>query len=388
MKIVIFTDTFYPEINGVTSTLNRLLTYFEKKQITYFVFAPNYEKEDCRETNVIYFKGIAPFLSPNSRIAIPSHAIVREKILEFRPDLIHVVTEFTLGFLGMKIAKECQIPLLMSYHTNIDQYVNYYKMSYMKKPVEAYFRYFHNQARLNLCPSIHTMWQLEQLGFKNLALWSRGVDTQQFSPNKRNFLYRRAVGGEERFLFLYVGRIVAEKGLDVLADSIEILEKSHPGKFTFIFTGDGPYREELEKRQLESVVFTGFLEGEPLAQIYASCDSFVFPSGTETFGNVVLEAMASGLPVVCTDSGGVTDFAYPDQNACVVQNQNVKSLTEGMLKVYKDAAYRKKISEQALHTAQKRSWETIFERLLISYDEAVRHEKGQPVTLLQSIFGS
>lgn len=371
MRVAIFADTFSPEINGVTNTLNRLLSYLDERRISYLIFAPDYETEAKEESKIIYFRGIIPFLSPNSRIALPSQAVVKKKVEEFRPDIIHVVTEFTIGYVGMKVARACKIPLIMSYHTNLDQYVQHYKMTYMKKPVGAYLRYFHNHARLNLCPSIHTMVTLEKQGYKKLALWSRGVDTTLFSPRKHCIDFKEQIGFENRFLFLYAGRIAVEKSLDILMKSIYYINRIYGDKVGFVFMGDGPYLEELKECNIDNVFFTGFLQGEELAKVYASCDCFTFPSGTETFGNVVLEAMASGLPVICADAGGVTDFTCHKKNAYVTMYQNSVSLFYAMREVYENTVLRQQLINGSLVTAGKKSWNKIFDRLLISYEEVI-----------------
>lgn len=357
LRIAYFTDTYYPEINGVANTLSRLHGYLDKNQIEHIFFAPEYSEETA-EDYILRFKGIQVPFSPNSRLALslPFHTMIKKKVLEFKPDLIHAVTEFTIGNEGLRIARETGIPLVTSFHTNIDQYLQYFHAKLLEKPVKAYFRNFHSQALLTLCPSRQTYHQLKEQGYAHLDIWSRGVDTELYTPRKREGRWRKQFG-EDKFICLYVGRLSFEKGLDIYLDAIRKWNHAGGEKNTvFLFAGDGPYREYLENCGMDNVKLTGFVRGEMLAQLYADSDLFVFPSGTETFGNVLLEAMASGRPCICTDSGGVTDFAVHGKNAYVVKDRDSDALYHAIRDLKENVLLRRKLSEGALKTAKQRSW--------------------------------
>lgn len=369
MRIAYFTDTYYPEINGVTNTLSRLHQYLDRNGIEHLFFAPDYEQER-QEDRVLRFKGFTVPFSPNSRLAMPFHDTIRGKVREFQPDLIHVVTEFTIGTVGMHIAKELDIPLVMSYHTNIDQYLEFFHAKFLEKPVRAYFKKFHSGALLNLCPSLQTYRQLEAQGYPGLDLWSRGVDTKLYSPVKRKGNWRKQFGAD-KFLCLYAGRLSFEKGLDVYLEAIRQANGVCGKEMLFLFAGDGPYREILENCGIENVKLTGFVRGELLAELYADCDLFVFPSGTETFGNVLLEAMASGLACICTDSGGVTDFAVSGKNALQVPYRDSGALAKAILQVKENPLLARRLSDGGLQTARKRSWEGVMSGLLKSYERVL-----------------
>lgn len=365
MRIAYFTDTYYPEINGVTNTFSILHKYLNKNKIEHIFFVPQYSNENP-ENNVFRFKGVPIPFSPNSRLALPYHKIVKERILEFKPDLIHIATEFSIGNEGLRIAKETGIPVVTSYHTNIEQYLEYFHAKILEKPVRAYFQKFHSHASLTLCPSTQTLIQLKNQGYKNLDIWSRGIDTTLYSPDKRNNRWRKQFG-ENKFICLYVGRLSFEKGLDVYVDAIKRINAKHSNNIEFVFAGDGPYRNILENLGIDNIHLTGFLRGEMLAELYADCDLFVFPSGTETFGNVLLEAMASGCPCICTNSGGVTDFSYNGKNAFVVPFRDSNALADAILNIHSNPLLRKKLSSGALKTAHSRSWDTITDNLINSY---------------------
>jgi len=372
MKIAYFTDTFYPEINGVTNTLNNLIAYLRKTGTEYLVFAPDYDEEcEAFEEAVIRFKGHRPLVNPSSRLALPNYKTVRNAIIEFDPDVIHITTELGIGLCGLRVARDLNIPIVMSYHTNFDSYLNFYGFGQMGKPYWGYMKWFHSFAEVNLCPSSDTLSTLEKRGFRNPDVWSRGIDSSVFSPECYSEDVRSRLGGAGKTVFLYVGRIAKEKGLDTLAKAIRIINEKHKDEIVFTFTGDGPYLKELEEMNIPNAVFTGFLQKKELAEIYASSDVFVFPSGTETFGNVLLEAMSSGLPVICTDSGGVTDFTNHLENAYVCRYKDCASLAFGMSEMLNNPELRCELKKEAFETADMRSWDYIFEGLISQYERAL-----------------
>lgn len=372
MKIAFFTDTFYPQINGVTNTLGYLSAYLTDQGIAHVFFAPDYEGEahDNKDLPVIRFKGIVPHIYPECRIAFPPYGKVLEYLQDFKPDIIHIVTELGIGFTGLRAARELGIPIVMSYHTNYDTYLDFYNLSYLSRPIWSYIRWFHNAALVNLCPSVHTKKELERHGIKNLDIWSRGIDAGRFCPSHYSEDIRTELGGAGKTLFLYVGRIAKEKGLDTLAESIRIVNQIDQDRVQFVFTGDGPYLEELQAMTFPNAVFTGPHRGLRLAQIYASCDAFVFPSGSETFGNVMLEAMASGLPGICADAGGVTDFTQHGVNAYVSRYRDADALAAAITAMT-DKDLRETLRAGGLETARARSWQAIFKRLCETYEKTL-----------------
>ncbi len=371
MRIAFFTDTFYPQINGVSNTLSYLSRYLRKKKIEHVFFAPDYgfESADCEGLPVTRFKGFCPVIYPECRIAFVPLKRATELLTEFAPDVVHIVTEASMGLAGLRAATALGIPVVMSYHTNFDQYLHFYHLTYFSQALWSYMKWFHSFALANLCPSRDTLESMRERGFQNLGIWSRGIDLERFGPSHFSPELRARLGARDKTVFLYVGRVSVEKGLDVLIRSIRSVSGVRGDEVQFWITGDGPYLNEMKAMDLPNVVFTGEKRGEDLAQVYASADAFVFPSGTETFGNVLLEAMASGLPAVCTDSGGVTDYTAGRENALVCRYRDPDSLSRAILDLL-DPALRSRIRHQALRTAKEKSWDSVFGTLMGHYEAA------------------
>lgn len=374
MRIAFFTDTFYPQINGVSNTLSYLSRYLTANQVEHVFFAPGYEQEsaECEDLPAIRFKGICPPIYPACRIAyIPLNKTIG-LLRAFSPDIVHIVTEAGVGLSGLRAASLLGIPIVMSYHTNFDQYLAHYHLTQYSEALWAYMKWFHSFSAVTLCPSCDTLKTLQQKGFQNLGIWSRGIDLARFHPSHFSPELREKLGARNKTAFLYVGRVAVEKGLDVFMRSICSINETHGDRVQFWITGNGPYLKDIEELQIPNVVITGEKRGPELARIYASADAFVLPSGTETFGNVLLEAMASGLPVICTDSGGVTDYTVQNENARICRYGDTESLSQAMLDLL-DPGIRAQIRRGAMETAKGKSWNAIFDTLRRQYERAARN---------------
>ncbi|MDR2069649.1 MAG: glycosyltransferase family 1 protein [Spirochaetaceae bacterium] len=372
MKIAYFTDTFAPELNGVTNTLAKLRSYLDCKNIQYAFFVPDYGRMSgadpaFQDKKVHRFRGITISFSPESCLAFPRYREILELCNDFKPDLVHVVTELGIGYKGMKYARSRNLPLVMSYHTDYCKYLRFFHLDLFKPLLEKYLAWFYRPAHRILAPSKHTMEQLFQKQYRNLGIWSRGIDTKNFNPLFRNRKWREGFGINDKFVFLYVGRLSPEKGLDTLLYAIKEIEHRFPQKAAFVFTGGGPYRDLIRQKNFSNVILTGFKTGFELSRIYASCDCFAFPSGTETFGNAPLEAMASGLPVAGIASGGVTDFLFHKKNALLCAEGDQRAFTENLIAIMENKTLRRKLAENGRKLAQARAWDRIFDDLLSVY---------------------
>lgn len=393
MKIAYFTDTFVPELNGVTNTLSRLQSWLDTKGIRYAFFAPDYLGKTGRGTGgadaetavtgnaamgVYRFKGLSTSLSPESCLAFPRRREIFDLCDSFKPDLVHVVTELGIGYKGLSYARSRKLPLVMSYHTDYCRYLRYFHLDFFKPLTEKYLAWFYRFAHRTLAPSKHTLEQLFQRQYRNLGLWSRGIDTEKFNPRFRSRSWRLRLGLDDKFVFLYVGRLSPEKGLDMLLYAIEELEHRFPGKAAFVFTGDGPYAQLIRQKNYSNVILTGFKRGPELSEIYASADCFAFPSGTETFGNAPLEALASGLAVAGVASGGVTEFLSHGKNALLCAADDTGAFTENLVTMMNKHRLRRELAENGRKLAQSRSWDLVFDDLLSVYAGLIADARNPP----------
>lgn len=373
MKIAIFTDTFSPQINGVTKNLDRLLSFFTVQGIEYLVFAPETEPriENIHEKNVIRMKSLNFFLYPELKFSLPNYLKIKSKLTEFNPDLFHLITPFNIGLTGLYAARQTNTPIVASYHTNFDQYLEYYNINFLEKAAWKYLRWFHDQALRNYCPSEETKKELAKRDFINLDIWGRGIDAELFSPAHRDQQFIEKNDLNNKISILYVGRIAREKNLSLLMDSFRNLNKKYQNKVELIITGDGPELKSLKEKAPANVIFTGFKNGLELSRIYASADIFAFPSVTETYGNVIIEAMASGLPVVAVLAGGVKENLINNYNGLACQGNNVQEFTVKLEKIVLDDKLRKSLAHNARQYALEQSWDHVFEKLEKSYQKVI-----------------
>lgn len=377
MKIALISDTCYPQINGMSNTLRKMTEYMEKNNIEYRFYVPEWEDSLLDEPkNIERYEAMKPWFYPECRIALPNpnnNACLKRSLMSFDPDILHIATEFTMGYMGLKAFQSLDAALVMSYHTDIPGYLRHYNFQFLESAVRKYFHWFHSFAELNLVPSHHTMEQLREQGFNNLAYWKRGIDTAAFSPNNRNTTLKKVLGAETIPLLLYVGRIAVEKELDVLVDAANLLN-TRGVAFRLAIVGDGPYREALEAKKIPNIIFPGYKKDRELQQYYASADIFVFPSSTETYGNVILEAMASGLPVIAPYAGGVKENLVDKSNGLVFLTGNPQDMADKMEQLILSEGFRKQLADNARHDVEKKSWEAVFDKLFASYESVIRQK--------------
>ncbi|OCL28559.1 glycosyl transferase family 1 [Orenia metallireducens] len=379
MKVAIFTDTFFPQINGVTKTLGKLKEYFDQKGIDYIIFAPDDSKNsnDSFEDNTQRMISFRFFLYPECRLSVPNYFRIRNKLNEYKPDLIHIVTPFNLGLCGLKYATSYNIPLVSSYHTNFTHYLDYYNLNLLEKPIWSFFKWFHDHCQMNFCPSQATLEELRKNGIKDLAIWDRGIDTSLYSPDYQNDDLRRKYGLKDKITLLYVGRLAPEKNLSLLIKSMKILNQKYQDKVKLLITGNGPLLDELKADSPENVIFTGYLKGKELSQVYASADIFAFPSITETYGNVILEAMASGLPVVSFLEGGVRENLIDNYNGLACEEIDPEDFSIKLEKLIIDRKLRTELGNNAYKYALNKSWDNVFKRLVANYQKVVDYQSRE-----------
>ncbi len=379
MRIAIFSDTFSPEINGVTRNLDRLVNYFSQEGIEYIVFAPEsgQKTESLHENKIIRMKSYNFVFYPELKISLPNYLKVKKVIENLDVDLIHLVTPFNIGLLGLYYAKQNDIPLTASYHTNFDQYLDYYNINFIENLAWKYLRWFHNYAAINFCPSQVTLEELKERNFRNLDIWGRGIDTDLFSPDHRSKKFIEENTLSEKISILYVGRAAKEKNISLILESLKKLNKKYKNKIELIITGDGPELDYLKKSAPENVIFTGFKKGLELSKIYASADIFAFSSLTETYGNVIIEAMASGLPVVAVYAGGVKENLIDKYNGLKCENDDVDEFASKLEKLILDDNFRKALSHNARNYSLDKTWQTVLEKFVNKLYEVIEDNSDE-----------
>ncbi|MNP00968.1 GDP-mannose-dependent alpha-mannosyltransferase [compost metagenome] len=302
---------------------------------------------------------------------------IRAELDRFRPNLIHLATPFNLGLCGLRYAQSHQLPFVTSYHTHFDRYLDYYRMKAIVPLYWSYIKWFHRSCEATFAPSHDTIHTLQSQGIERLKLWSRGVDCQLFTPEKRNLSIRERYAIQEPLILLYVGRIAPEKDMDTLSTIMRTLPQSLQQRVHWLIVGDGPLLPELREQVPSNVTFTGYMHGEELAQLYASADMFVFPSTTETFGNVVLEAMASGLPVIGANAGGVREIVVPGSTGVLCEPGIPGSFIREISRYADHPEQLSLLSNEARRVALTRSWDSVFDELINNYARIIDSHHNQ-----------
>lgn len=370
MKVAYFTESLPPNKDGVVKTMCHLVDKLESEKIEYKFYSPVKPDPSVSWTKHVRKVPSIPFaLYDYYRMGLPYFEGIHEELDAFCPDLIHVVSPTLLGCYGLKYAQKRDLPVVTSYHTHFVHYMTYYGLDLLIDAGWHYLRWFHNQCLRTYAPSPSAIQELEKERIHNVELWPRGIELDKFSPKFRSAELRASVAKSDEPVLLFVGRLVKEKDLNDLIQANHLL-KEQGFKFRQVIIGDGPMRSEMAE-QLPDAHFTGFLTGHALAEWYASSDLFVFPSTTETFGNVILEAFASGIPAVGVNKGGVADIITHGVDGMIARMNDPKDFASTISFFLEDAMMIRHFGKDARKTAQKYSWNEINRRLIESYHQVV-----------------
>jgi glycosyltransferase involved in cell wall biosynthesis len=371
MRITIATETFTPQVNGVSRTLGQLVRVLEKAGDSVQVIHPNYGGP--AQLNRVRVRSFRPPFYRELYLPLPPFRRVRRAIDAFGPDLIHIATEATLGLAVLRHGLGRGVPVVSSFHTNFDQYAGHYGVGWAQALVLRYLRWFHNRTRETYVPSRATIAALEALGFERLRLWPRGVDSRLFRPDRpRREAVRAALGfGADDVVVGHVSRIAVEKNVGYLGEALALAVERRP-KVRLLIVGDGPARPELEARLGPGARLVGYKWGDELADHYAAADVFAFASRTETFGNVVLEAMASGLPVVALRAGGPGEFVQDGETGLLIDPEAPPSeFADAVVRLADDLDLRRRMAAAARDFALSQSWDAIMLALRERYEAVI-----------------
>jgi glycosyltransferase involved in cell wall biosynthesis len=367
VRITLATDTYLPEVNGVTTVLATMRRGLLERGHAVQVLAPAYPQltEDGADVHRAPSVPCPPY--PAVRLSWPWGSGLAAAMRRFEPDIVHAVTEGPVGGLGRAQARRRGLPLVTSFHTDFPRYAGRYLGGWAVGLTRRYLRWFHGPARVTQTPSDVTRDELHALGLPRAVTWGRGVDCRIFTPARRDERRRLALGADGRLLVLYVGRLAVEKGVDALVPALRTVHASMGHRAAFCIAGDGPERERV-RRELPFARHLGFLDRATLADLYADADLFVFPSATETCGLVALEAMASGLPVIGAAAGGIRDNVRDGVTGRLVPPGDAEALTRAMVAMLDDEGARQAMGRAARDFAVSRDWERELDLLVLQYE--------------------
>ncbi len=377
MRIALFTEVFLPKVDGVVTRITRSLDHLADLGHTALVFAPGNPPASYAPHRVVRVRSVSfrPWY-PELRIGLPTPRIAQEMI-DFRPDVVHAVNPVWLAAYGVVSARRRNLPLLASFHTDVPSYATRLGLSFLRAPSEGWITWMHNRAEVNLCTSGQMVERAREVGIREVDLWPKAVDTVTYRPDAATAAMRDRLtdGHPEAPLLLYVGRLSREKDLDQL---LEPLRRLQGYGVRLALVGSGPGREELERLFAGTpTVFTGYLAGDDLAAAYASADVFAFPSTTETLGLVALESMASGVPVVGAEAGGIPFVIDEGRTGFLVRPGDTDALTDRLQRLVTDPGLRARMGAAARADAEQHSWRAATEALVGFYQLAVERHVGR-----------
>jgi glycosyltransferase involved in cell wall biosynthesis len=375
MRIAVVTETWPPEVNGVAVTLAKLVQSLSHRNHDVQLIRPRQAKidEGVRDSNLeeVLMRGMPIPRYPELKLGLPSKKTLVKAWTLRRPDVVHIATEGPLGWSALQAAKVLKLPITSDFRTNFQSYSKHYGVGWLRKPIVAYLRKFHNATACTMVPTRELQRTLSDNGFLNLKVVSRGVDTQLFNSNKRDQQLRESWGATEQTkVLISVGRMAPEKNLEQVLKVFDSL-KYLGNQIKLVMVGDGPLKEQFKQRYPE-IIFPGMLSQSNLANYYASSDLFVFPSQTETFGNVTLEALASGIPVLAFDCAAARDWVQTDVNGWLVPESQPENFVAKAIEIFKSETLLDDVTNSTRQQIVHLDWDQIAEQVESVFWDAIR----------------
>jgi phosphatidylinositol alpha 1,6-mannosyltransferase len=390
MRVLFCTDTYPPQVNGVSVVTALSVAGLAARGWECAVVAPRYPANSTTifdaagtgssragEHELLSVPSAAFPNYPDIRFALPAYRAVMRLARRFRPDIVHSETEFVLGRIGQIAGSRLGLPLVSSYHTDFGRYAAAYGVPWLRGTITSYLSRFHRRSRRTYTPSGPSRDDLLREGIADVEVWGRGVDIAAYSPGLRNDALRERLGLGTRFTFLHVGRLAAEKRTEQIVDAYALAARALPADSTrLVIAGAGPREAALRAASPAGVIFLGYLDRRrELPELYASSDAFLFASLTETLGLVILEAMAAGLPVIATPAGGVGDHLRDGENGIAYPAGDTRAMADAMVALVGDRDRARALGAGARRTAEALSWDHELDRLDVSYREVISGQK-------------
>jgi phosphatidylinositol alpha 1,6-mannosyltransferase len=376
LRVAIFTGNYAHIQDGVSLTLNRLVNHLEGHGIPVIIFGPSCDYPALRAKGEFHqIPSVALPVRSEYRLSLYMPSVYEDRLKEFNPTLIHIASPDFLGLWGLRYARRNNIAAVSSYHTHFPNYLKYYRLQAFEPLLWKYLRWFYSKCDRLFVPSQSMLDTLRHMDVDNgLAIWSRGVDTDRFSPVHRSDEWRHNHGiSSEDTSVLFLSRLVWEKDLGTVIEVCNHLINKH-GNVKVIIAGDGPARKQMERR-LPGAIFTGFVSGIDLYRVYANSDLFFFPSETETFGNVTLEALSSGVPAVVAKAVGSSSIVLDRKNGFLVEPGDRKGFEFCLSELISNPEHRHEMSRNARDWAMSFTWEKVMDRLVNDYRQVLDERK-------------
>jgi len=378
----VVTETYAPEINGVATTLEHLVSGLRARGHRVSLVRPRQRCEalrPCADPATLLVAGIRLPGYRGLQIGLPAGAALRAAWTRSRPDAVYVATEGPLGWSALRAGAALGVPVYSGFHTNFHTYVAHYRAGWLRHAVAGYLRHFHNASAGTLVSTECLRAELAAAGFRNLGVIGRGVDSRRFDPARRSIGLRESWGASgDDLVVLYVGRLAAEKNVGLAIEAYEAMRRANT-HLRFVLVGDGPLGPALRHEHPE-LVFAGFRTGSDLATHYASADVFLFPSETETFGNVTLEAMASGLGVIAYDYAAARVHIESGVNGLAAPAGDRGGFIAAAVKLAREPELVASMRRRARAAMEAVDWAHVvarFERHLIGVDRREDNERDE-----------
>lgn len=370
IKIAYFAGSMKPGQDGVTRVLFKLIDWLNDKEIENIFISSLIPEANEQMTKFLEVPSIAVPFYKEYKFAYPGYKKFESTMREFKPDIIHINSPCSLGLAAIKYAEKNNIPVVATYHTHFPSYAKYYNIKQIEFISWNYLRKLYNRCDRVLVPSIKIMDELKEHGFNTTEYLPHGIDLNVFNSSFKSNDWKKSLNIQDKKVLLFVGRLVWEKDLRTLIDVYDQLTGLRDD-VSFVLVGDGPIRKDVEKLMPEAI-FLGYKSGEELSTIYASSDLFIFPSTTETFGNVVLEAMASGTVPVCSDEGGASSSIKNNHNGIICKAKDSFDFSKKILPLINNQTELQRISENCIEYASKQSWNNIFSMQYQHYIDVIK----------------